>query len=71
MLYEIPKTHDVYDPLCKELGIEQKMNFMYGHAMYSNGYKLMRLSGKRHIRTGAMAQRPKYSFMGYPEKWAV
>ena len=69
LLYEIPKIHEVYDPLCRELGIEQDMNFGYCHAVYSNGYKIMRISGKRRIQTGEMKQKPKYSFMGYPEKW--
>lgn len=67
LLYEIPKVGMVYTCLCMKLGITLDMNFDYGHAFYSNGYKLMRLTEKRHIRTGKETQRPKYSFMGYPE----
>ena len=67
LLYEVPKIHNVYDALCKELGIEQDMDFSYGMAVYSNGYKLMRLSEKKRIHKGSMTQRAKYSFMGYPE----
>lgn len=69
LLYEIPKVHEVYDKLCAELGIEQDMNFGYSAPIIANGYRLMRLSGKRHIRTGKMKQTAKYSFMGYPEAW--
>lgn len=69
LLYEIPKVHSVYDELCKELGIEQEMEFGYSHPVYVGGYKLMRLSGKRHIKTGKQRQIAKYSFMGYPEAW--
>lgn len=71
LLYEIPKTLDVYTALCEKLGIEHEMEFGYNHPVFSNGYRLMRMSSKRRIDTGAMAQRPKYSFMGYPEKWVV
>lgn len=69
LLYEIPKIHSVYDALCKELGIEQDMNFGYSVPVYANGYKLMRLSEKRYIKTGSGRQTAKYSFMGYPEEW--
>lgn len=69
LLYEVPKTHEVFDALCRELGIEADMNFMYGKAQYVGEYKIMRITEKRHIRTGKEAQRPKYSFMGYPERW--
>lgn len=69
LLYEIPKIHSVYDALCKELGIEQDMNFGYSVPVYANGYKLMRLSEKRYIKTGNGRQMAKYSFMGYPEEW--
>lgn len=67
LLYEIPKVGMVYTCLCMKLGITQDMNFGYSSPVYNNGYKLMRLSEKRRIKTGSMAQRPKYSFMGYPE----
>lgn len=67
LLYEIPKVHSVYDELCKELGIEQDMNFGYSSPVYAGEYKLMRLSGHRRIKTGAERQIAKYSFMGYPE----
>ena len=69
LLYEIPKVEDVYTPLCEEIGIKVGMNFGYGHPVYDNGYKLMRLSEKRRITTGNLAQHPKYSFMGYPERF--
>lgn len=69
LLYEIPKIHEVYDPLCKELGIEQDMNFGYAHPVYIGKYKLMRLSGKRRVLTGKLRHRAKYSFMGYPDAW--
>lgn len=71
LLYEIPKVHAVYDALCEYLGIEHDMEFGYGHAVFVGEYKLMRMSGKRHVRTGKMKMTPKLSFMGYPEKWAV
>ena len=67
LLYEIPKVHSVYDELCKELGIEQDMNFGYSSPVYVGDYKLMRLSGHRRIKTGAERQIAKCSFMGYPE----
>ena len=67
LLYEIPKVHKIYDELCKELGIEQDMEFGYSVPVYSKGYKLMRLSEKRHIRNGSQRQTAKYSYMGYPE----
>lgn len=71
LLYEIPKVHEVYDALCEHLGIEQNMEFGYNHAVYVGEYRLMRLSGKRHIQSGKQRQRAKLNFMGYPEKWAV
>lgn len=69
LFYEIPKIHSVYDELCKKLGIEQEMEFGYSNPVYVGGYKLMRLSGKRRIKTGTQRQIAKYSFMGYPEAW--
>lgn len=69
LLYEIPKVHEVYDALCRKLGIEQDMNFGYSSPVYTGGYKLMRLSGKRRIKTGSQRQVAKESFMGYPEAW--
>lgn len=69
LLYEIPKLHEVYDPLCRKLGIEQDMEFGYSSPVYTGGYKLMRLSGKRRIKTGTQRQKAKESFMGYPDVW--
>ena len=67
LLYEIPKVGYVYTCLCMKLGLCTDMNFGYSTPVYDNGYKLMRLSGKRRIKTGKQTQKAKYSFMGYPE----
>ena len=64
LLYEIPKVHSVYDPLCKKLGITQDMMMPFGFAIENNGYTLVRITRKRKIVNGSMVKKPKYR---YPE----
>lgn len=70
LLYEIPKIEEVYTPLAEKLGLSTDMDMPYASAIMDNGYRLMRMSSKRHVRTGKGRQKPKYEFMGYGN-WEV
>lgn len=73
LIYEVPKIMGVYTSLFRDLGIKLD-EIPYGQALYSNGYKIMRLTAKRRVTAGTMRQIPKYQYMGYPKEineWQV
>lgn len=67
LIYEVPKITGVYTSLFRDLGIKLD-EIPYGQALYSNGYKIMRLTAKRRVTAGTMRQIPKYQYMGYPKE---
>lgn len=67
LIYEVPKIMGVYTSLFRDLGIKLD-EIPYGQALYSNGYKIMRLTAKRRVTAGTKRQIPKYQYMGYPKE---
>lgn len=69
LLYKIPMERSVYEPLFKELGIDLDMGeIRYCMPEYSNGYKVIRIAGKRRVLTGKQVMVPKYEYMGYGKR---